>query len=348
MVFGFMGGAWLIGIGLALIGICHLPIAFSARVVVLLLVGIVLATLRIHPARAPWPEAILPILGSMFMFRLIIYLYDLRHETAPVSVWQKLSYFFLLPNVCFPLFPVLDYKTFGRTYYNDDPYQIYQKGVQWMLRGVSHLIIYRLIYYHFTLSLVYVEDIGSLGQFLVSNYLMYIRISGQFHLIIGMLCLFGFNLPETHHLYYLASSFNDYWRRINIHWKDFMMKVFYYPVFFKLRRWGTTPGIVFATIFVFFCTWLLHSYQWFWLRGSFPLTWQDAFFWGIFGLLVIANSLYEAKCGRQRTLGTHTWTFRRAVALTIRTIGVFATLYAFSGLSGPVHLFPNGFPSGPL
>ena len=34
------------------------------------------------------------------------------------------------------------------------------------------------------------------------------------------------------------SSFTDFWRRINIYWKDFMMKVFYYPAFFRLRRLG--------------------------------------------------------------------------------------------------------------
>ena len=56
-----------------------------------------------------------------------------------------------------------------------------------------------------------------------------------------MLHLFGFNLPETQSLYYLASSFTDFWRRINIYWKDFMMKVFYYPAFFGLKRSGTRP-----------------------------------------------------------------------------------------------------------
>jgi len=60
------------------------------------------------------------ILGSMFMFRLMIYLYDLKHRTAPFSLAHAVSYFFLLPNVCFPLFPVVDYKTFCSTYYNED------------------------------------------------------------------------------------------------------------------------------------------------------------------------------------------------------------------------------------
>ena len=89
----------------------------------------------------PWSRAIWPILGSMFMFRLIVYLYDLRHDTAPFSLSRSLAYFFLLPNVCFPLFPVVDFKTFRRTYFDADAARIYQTGVDWMVRGVIHLIL---------------------------------------------------------------------------------------------------------------------------------------------------------------------------------------------------------------
>ena len=60
--------------------------------------------------------------------------------------------------------------------------------------------------------------------------------------------MFGFNLPETHHLYLLASSFTDFWRRINIYWKDFIMKLFFYPSFFKLRKLGSTWALVLATL----------------------------------------------------------------------------------------------------
>jgi len=38
-------------------------------------------------------RAIWPILGSMFMFRLILYFYELRHDKTPASVTQTLSYF---------------------------------------------------------------------------------------------------------------------------------------------------------------------------------------------------------------------------------------------------------------
>lgn len=326
LVLGLNAGAVLVTIGLILIGICHLPVPFSVRVTILLLAGAALALLRVEWIPSPWSMAIWPILGSMFMFRLCVYLYDLKHDKEPPSVARTVSYFFLLPNVCFPLFPVIDYKTFRRTYYNEDAFQIYQNGVRWMFRGIVQLVLYRFVYHHLTITPAEVSEFPDLVRYLTSNFLLYLRVSGSFHLIVGMLHLFGFNLPPTHYLFYLASSFNDFWRRINIYWKDFMMKLFYYPAYFKLRRFGASTALVVSTFFVFFSTWLLHSYQWFWLRGSFPLNWQDGLFWGVLAVLVVVNSLYEAKHGRARTLGRHLWTPASLAGRSVRTIGTFCTI----------------------
>ncbi len=53
-------------------------------------------------------------------------------------------------------------------------------------------------------------------------------------------------------------------------------------------------------------TWFLHAYQWFWLRGTVLFVWQDILFWTILGVLVVVNSLWEAKHGRERKLGKAT------------------------------------------
>jgi len=323
LVLGFANGAWLVSIGLVLIAICHLPLPYWARIGLLVAVGVTLIAQRAQWMPAPWSEAIWPILGSMFMFRLIVYLYDLRYEKAPASPVHTLSYFFMLPNVCFPLFPVVDYKTFRRNYYDDDAYRIYQIGVDWIVRGVVHLVLYRVVYYYFTLAPSEVQDPGDLAQYLVSNFLLYLRVSGTFHIIVGMLYLFGFRLPETHHRYLLASSFSDFWRRINIYWKDFMLKVFYYPAYFRLRRFGNTTALVMATLFVFLMTWFLHAYQWFWLRGTVLFVWQDILFWTVLGLLVVGNSLWEAKHGRDRALAKKAWTFRSASVVALKIAGMF-------------------------
>jgi D-alanyl-lipoteichoic acid acyltransferase DltB (MBOAT superfamily) len=324
-VLGWSAAGWLIGIGLVLIGLCHLPIAFPARVVLILATGAFLALLRTDRViQAPSLRVIWPVLGSMFMFRLVVYLYDMRHEKSSGSITTKLSYFFLLPNVAFPLFPVVDYKTFRRTYYDTDHQDIYQRGVEWIFRGVFQLILYRIVYNYMTLSPADVTDIGGFIRFVVSNFALYLRVSGLFHLIVGMLHLFGFHLPETHHRYFLASSFTDFWRRINIYWKDFMMKVFFYPTYFRLKKLGTTTALIISTLVVFLCTWLLHSYQWFWLRGTFPITLMDVLFWSILGILVVMNSLYEMKYGRKRSLGKQERNVASLALLALRTVGTFA------------------------
>jgi hypothetical protein len=323
-VFGLVNGTWLIGIGLALIGIAHLPVRFSYRIVLILVAALTLVAFRLAWFESPWSSAIWPILGSMFMFRLIVFLYDLKHQKEPFNFTQTLAYFFLLPNVVFPLFPVIDYSNFKRTYFKGETSQIYQTGVSWIFRGAYQLILYRFVSYYLLIAPEDVTNQVDLVRYLVSNVLLYLRVSGQFHIVIGMLHLFGFNLPETNNNYFLASSFTDYWRRINIYWKDFMLKVFYYPIYFQLSSLGSTARLALATLLVFIMTWLLHAYQWFWLRGTFLLTPQDMLYWAILALLVVANSLYEVRAGRKRTLGKKALSWRELGSRSLRTLGTFA------------------------
>ncbi len=325
-VFGITSGAWLIGLGLLLIGTCRLPIGFWVRVSLVIAIGLFLALCRAGFVPVPWSYSIWPILASMFMFRLIIYLYDLKHLKRKENMWKTLSYFFLLPNVVFPFFPVIDYSTFSRTYYDEDRYRIYQRGIDWMLRGITQLILYRFVNYYLTISPDQITDLGELLRFLATNFLLYLRISGMFHLIVGLLHLFGFHLPETNHLYYLASSFSDVWRRINIYWKDFMQKIFFYPAYFKLKKLGNETGLVLSTFLVFFATWFLHSYQWFWLRGTFLFALQDGLFWAVLSVLVVANLLYESRYGRKRALGKQGLIWGDIPSRILRIAGTFAVM----------------------
>ena len=326
VILGVANAAWLVALGLALIGICHLPVSFRVRGVLLIAAAAFFAVLRFGWLPAPWSIAVWPILASMFMFRMIVYFYDLSHDKAPVSWTRTLSYFFLLPNVCFPLFPVIDFKTFRRTYYNADAARIYQRGVHWMLRGLVQLILYRLLYYNFTLDPYDVSGATGLAQYLLTNLFLYLRVSGQFHFVIGLLHLYGFHLPETNHLYYLASSFTDYWRRINIYWKDFMLKIFYYPLSFSMKAWKPERTLVVATLAVFAITWALHLYQWFWLRGALFLSANDLLFWGILAVLVTINALQEARGRKRKAAGGAEATSGAIAARAARITATFLTV----------------------
>ncbi len=321
-VMGVSNGVWVLGIGSALIGICYLPIAWGTRIGMLLV-----ATVALIFTRAQFPLPFWPVLGSMFMFRLIIFVHDCRRGAAMPGLASCVSYFFLLPNVCFPLFPVVDYKTFRTTWYDQDEWEIYQRGVRWIVRGLVHLLLYRYIKTYLVPEPWQLYDVPHLALFMATNFALYMQVSGQFHLITGLLHLFGFNLPRTHHLFFLASSFSDIWRRINIYWKDFMTKFFFFPTFFALRSRGASvgPAIVLGVFCVFVCTWLLHSWQTFWLLGRFPVTVNDACLWLGVGTCVAVNAVFDSRRGTRRQRSA----WLAAFSLSLRTVCMFALVSLF-------------------
>jgi D-alanyl-lipoteichoic acid acyltransferase DltB (MBOAT superfamily) len=284
----------LLGLGLLFYGICVLPLPYFLRagLVVATFVALMLARTHSNLAAAQfWP-----VFGAIFMFRMVVYLYDLRHMKKRPSLQEYLSYFFILPNYYFLLFPVIDFQTMRKSYYRRDIHQVAQQGIQWMLRGAAQLLVYRLIYHYKPPSTPdNITSFWSLVQAMAATYLLYLRVSGTFHIIIGMLHLFGYDLPETHRKYLMARSLTDFWRRINIYWKDFMVKTVFFPVFFRLRKSGELRAQIIATSLVFLVTWLTHAYQVFWIAGEFLFTWPDTLFWGILGLFVIANLILEQR-----------------------------------------------------
>ncbi len=315
--------ATLLGAGGVLIALCHLPIRYGVRIAILIAAGSALAVFRggwIHfgPLDAIWP-----VFGAMFMFRILIYAYDIEHDKKRPSLSQTLAYFFLFPALWLFVFPVIDFSSFRSTYFNDRPLVIYQKGVQWMFRGVVQLLLWRLIYHQVYIDPARVTNGTELFVYLTSNVALYLRVSGQFHFVIGLLHLFGFHLPETHRRYFLASSLTDYWRRVNIYWKDFVTKLVFYPLMVQWRTWPDSRRVFLATGVAFVATWFFHSYQWFWLRGAFPVEPKDMILWGGFGILVAFSSARELAKGRKRSIRRPAATWRDNVKLGVQTAGAF-------------------------
>jgi alginate O-acetyltransferase complex protein AlgI len=285
-VFGPSVAASVLALGAVLIGICYLPIAWKARAGLLAAVALTMALGRGGLAGLPVPTLVWPVLASMFMFRMIIYLYELKHAKAREPLLDTVNYFLLLPNWCFMHFPVVDYRTFRRGYFSKDVHALQRTGLSMMLRGTIHLLLYRLIYHKLLIPAEEVHSLGTLAAFLACNYLLYLRVSGQFHMACGLLQLFGYGLPETHHHYLLATGFTDYWRRINIYWKDFMV-----------------------------C-----------LRGSWGFTVPDALFWGILGGLVMVNVQLDARSSRKKRSLTPNAQAFSVGALAVRSAKTAGTL----------------------
>jgi alginate O-acetyltransferase complex protein AlgI len=275
------------------------------------------------------PSDFWPIFGSIFMFRLIIYAHDVRYMKDRPSFREFLAYFFILPNFYFQLFPVIDYKTMRMTYYQRDIHDIAQQGITWICRGTLQLILYQVVNSLWNQEMIHgAKSLGSLLWIMLLTFLLYLRVSGVFHIVTGMLHLFGYDLPETHHKYLLSRSLSDFWRRINIYWKDFMVKIVYFPVYFKFRKTGELRAKLFATAAVFVVTWALHSYQSFWLGQTFGLSWPDTLFWTILGGLVMV----ETWLGNKRKTGPVAvgWRMQVRHAASVAATGLFIiTIWSF-------------------
>lgn len=346
MVLGPLPAAAVVALSVTLIGCCRLPIPWTARAALVAAMGASFAALRAWGHALPDP--VWSILASMFMFRILIYLYELKHAAGREPLASALSYFFILPNYAFLHFPVVDYRTMERGYFSRPIGETMERGLQMMTRGAIHLLCYRLVYHELLISPSQVHSAGELILYLVCNYLLYLQVSGQFHIACGMIHLFGWRLPDTHHHYLLADGFTDYWRRINIYWKDFMVRLVWNPVVFALKRRPRPAALLAGTGAVFAATWILHAYQSFWLRGSWGFTIPDALFWGILGLLVLASVIREG--GRKASTPPHAQGSRimagalkcARVGLTFCAIALLWSLWSSPSLGAWLDLLARG------
>jgi hypothetical protein len=328
LVFGPAAAAWATGLVALLLAVALAPVAWPARAVVLATLTAVAAAARVGWINLGVPEIVWPIAASMAMFRILVLMYELKHAEGPERPIDALAYLFLPPNACFLHFPVVDYRTLRRGYLSSDIHAVQREGLAMMVRGCVHLLLVRLVDQRLRIGPAEVDGPATLALYLVTTYLMYLRVSGQFHMACGMLHLFGYRLPETHHRYLLATGFTDYWRRINIYWKDFMVRVFFHPAMFRMRRWPQPVALGVATSLVFAVTWFLHGYQKFWLRGRWGFSGPDALFWGILGALVVVNVWNDARPGRSRARrGRAAAVTPRAFAIrAAKTLGTFTTI----------------------
>jgi hypothetical protein len=336
--------SWLIVLGLAMFGVLRTGLQFRWKILAVLAVFAACAYGRAS-GRLPLPKELWAVFGAVFMFRMIVYMYDLKYARGPASLKDYLSYFFILPNYYFMLFPVVDFHTFRKSWLKRDIHTIAEQGVWRILRGTTQLLLYRIIYQmQGGITPPRVPVAAAIAIKIVCSYLLYLRISGQFHIITGMLCLFGYDMPETNRRYLLANSLVDFWRRINIYWKEFMVKVFYFPAYFRLRRQGELRAQVLATILVFVVTWFLHAYQFFWLQGKFHVSDNDSLFWIVLGILVVSNVWFSA-IHKSKPKGTG-WAPRiqnaLQIAATFTVVSILWSMWSASSLTDWLEFLKTG------
>ena len=319
--------------------------SYSLKIKLSLLLPLVAILMFIHsyPFHVKYWSGIYPItvvLGSLFMFRTVSYLYETTISTEQVPWIQRLNYFLLAPNLAIPLFPVVDYKTFHRSYYNIPAIAIYKRGLNFIVLGIVQHCIYKLIYHNFYVFPDRIESLYELLQFLWSEFSLVLRPMSIFHISIGFICLFGYNLPDIFNNLFLAESFIDLWRRINIYWKAFISKIFYFPIYLRLKHAGVPAAMFITTFTCFFISWHLHSWQWYWIKGYYPITAMDALFWLIFGLMVAIEGTQQAKKGGQSST-SNLFVASLRILLVMLTMSCLWSLWTSPSVGEWILLFSN-------
>ena len=90
----------------------------------------------------------------------------------------------------------------------------------------------------------------------------------------------------------------------------------------RVRRLSEPGASIVATVCVFVCTLLLHSYQFFWLSGTFRVSVRDFLFWGVVCGIVLVDMQRERRQLRKRRTrpaGRPGIMSRDSISLVLRT-----------------------------
>lgn len=297
------------------------------RYALLLLLAAGMFVLRAEWFYAPRAQLVIPFLSSILMFRVVLYNYEINLGQVKAHWTQQLAYFFMFPNLVFLLYPIVDYKTFVNNWKPENN-QVVQEGIRSLTRGLMHLLVYRFVYYYLLPSPTDVTSVLSMLEFMVLAYVMILRLSGMFHMAVGFLQIFGYDLPPVFNNFFLADSFSNIWRRENIYWREFMMKVFYYPLFFRIKGIGPIKALIATIMLVFVITWLLHSYQWFWIQGTHLFSANNVIYWMVLGAAITGNSVIQHLKSRKKTLTAPSITSKHIWRQAFSIVGIFLFMSA--------------------
>lgn len=316
-VLGPVNAAGLIVILVAFAVLVRLKIPPGVKVTVAVLFVAALAVARAGLVRVPFVAYAIPLAGSLLMFRAALVLYEHRYSKVKPTFIQDLAYLFLLPNLALPLFPIVDYKTMLRNYSPQDEAAI-RKGISRIMLGILQLLAHRFLYMFVIPPLSGIHDASAAALYVTSSYLGILHFTGLMWLAVGYLGLLGFNLPSIFENVFLVDSFGAIWRRINIYWREFLMKLVYYPVYFRLRK-KTKRAVLFTALITFSATALLHGWQWFWLTGSMTATVTSLAYWLILGTCISVVLSRE----ETRQPAKETGNARSAARKMLRIMGMF-------------------------
>ncbi|MGZ3882982.1 MAG: hypothetical protein ACXVP0_15360 [Bacteroidia bacterium] len=264
---------------------------WGLKLLIVALMMLFLLAVRANVLFMPRVALVVPFALAIVMFRGILLMYEVKYNPPSANSWFHLGYFFIFPNLAFLFFPIVDNKFFVKSFLNRPYREIYKRGLFYLLFGMFQITVYKVIHDHFLVQHTE-HTIWSLLRFTFVNYFMILKITGILTIAFGFLVIFGFNLPPLFGNFFLAPSFTDYWRRANIYWREFVIKIVYYPLYFRLKKKIPQPIFV-CVIIAFTFSYIFHSYQLFCINGYYTFRANDLFYWLTLGLIIGINATLE-------------------------------------------------------
>ena len=324
-------------------------------------------------------------LGLLMFFhqweRLMVYHVDYKNDEVPLNLSFGIYLSIFLSPAIFTKWASNPYIGQGYTYMTSrflsrDKNKIVLAGLKLWGFALFYLLIgdsvvqfvinffsenFNVIVYSYVSQLVrnYVHgtEVGT-ATVLASTFLDQVRffllIASVVHFKVGAWRIFGFDMDPQYNKPWLATNLSNFWTRYAFHFREFLSKVFYYPIFLKYFRNDFTLRLFTAII----ASATLGNLFW----GHVPLSlWTKGLSWNVLilrleawpyylllGLSIFFTDLYLIKRKSRRkswTFDKWIWTDFIAVYLTIQffaLIHVFARPHIDGNLADYTNLFLIG------
>jgi len=95
------------------------------------------------------------------------------------------------------------------------------------------------------------EQIGSLSVLAVSLlnlFKWFVFFAGIAHFKVGVWRICGYDIATSFDRPWMATNLVEFWRRFTFHYREFLVRAFYYPAFFRFFKKHKKTRIVFATM----------------------------------------------------------------------------------------------------
>ena len=209
----------------------------------------------------------------IFAKKLISYLMDQHASRQVLSRSNTIVYLFSLPFLLGKAAVFSPNHMFSREL-TDDSRTSFISGMLAVLKAIAHLIGFAIIAGWAGHGLVSGKLISGLDNVtptvaygaVVLNYLaVYLFRYGWEQLSVGGARLLGYAVDDNYQSPLLARDYADFWRRWNIHFRELVVRIFYFPTALKLHRSGYSRVVTVAVSCV--VTFVGHGFFMLWTRG---------------------------------------------------------------------------------